>query len=98
MRKIIVCNIVSLDGYYDDPEGRPPVAGMDAIFDAYRVVQRDPLTFVNMGFARLREVSATYTLPDQWVATVGARRRPVLEWRHGTVSRPGAPPRPGTAW
>jgi outer membrane cobalamin receptor len=46
----------------------------DAIFDAYRVVQRDPLTFVEMGFARLREVSATYTVPEPWLGRFGARR------------------------
>lgn len=46
----------------------------DAIFDAYRVVQRNPLTFHKMGFARLREVSATYTLPPEWIARFGARR------------------------
>lgn len=37
MRKIIVCNIVSLDGYFADPEGRPPFAGMDEFFDAYNL-------------------------------------------------------------
>jgi len=46
----------------------------DNIFDAYRVLQRDPLTFFEMGFARLREVSASYTLPTSVVQRVGASR------------------------
>ncbi len=46
----------------------------DNIFDAYRVHQRDPLTFFEMGFARLREVSGTLTLPESWVGRMGASR------------------------
>lgn len=46
----------------------------DNIFDAYRVHQRDPLTFFEMGFARLREVSGTYTLPESWAGRIGASR------------------------
>ena len=33
MRPVIVCNVVSLDGYYADASGDPPFAGMDAAFD-----------------------------------------------------------------
>ena len=46
----------------------------DNIFDAYRVLQRDPLTFFEMGFARLREVSASFTLPEVAVQRIGASR------------------------
>ena len=37
MRPVIVCNVVSLDGYYADASGDPPFAGMDAAFDAYNL-------------------------------------------------------------
>jgi dihydrofolate reductase len=35
MRKVIVCNIVSVDGFYAAPDGNPLVLNMDAAFDAY---------------------------------------------------------------
>ena len=35
MRKLIVCNIISLDGYYDGPGGNVMVMPMDESFDAY---------------------------------------------------------------
>ena len=35
MRKVIVCNIVSLDGYYEGPGGNVMVLPMDEAFDAY---------------------------------------------------------------
>ena len=35
MRKLIVCNIVSLDGYYEGPGGNVMVLPMDQSFDAY---------------------------------------------------------------
>lgn len=46
----------------------------DNLFDAYRVLQRDPLTFFELGFARLREVSATYSLPSSVTQRIGANR------------------------
>lgn len=35
MRKVIVCNIVSLDGYYEGPGGNVMALPMDEAFDAY---------------------------------------------------------------
>jgi dihydrofolate reductase len=35
MRKLVVCNIMSLDGYYDGPGQDVMVMPMDAAFDAY---------------------------------------------------------------
>lgn len=37
MRPVIVCNVVSLDGFYADAAGNPPFGGMDAAFDAYNL-------------------------------------------------------------
>ena len=37
MRKIIVCNIMSLDGYYEGPGGNVMALPMDEAFDAYNV-------------------------------------------------------------
>jgi hypothetical protein len=33
MRKLIVCNIMSLDGYYEGPDGNVMVLPLDAAFD-----------------------------------------------------------------
>jgi dihydrofolate reductase len=44
MRRVIVNNIVSLDGYYAGPDGSPMALNMDAAFDAYnreRIEQAD---------------------------------------------------------
>jgi dihydrofolate reductase len=35
MRTLVVCNIMSLDGYYDGPGGNVMVMPMDGAFDAY---------------------------------------------------------------
>jgi hypothetical protein len=35
MRKLVVCNIMSLDGYYDGPGQDVMVMPMDEAFDAY---------------------------------------------------------------
>jgi dihydrofolate reductase len=37
MRKLVVCNIMSLDGYYDGPGGDVMVMPMDEAFDAYNL-------------------------------------------------------------
>ncbi len=37
MRKVIVCNIMSLDGYYEGPGGNVMALPMDEAFDAYNV-------------------------------------------------------------
>lgn len=46
----------------------------DPIVQGYRAIGRDPLGMYDAGFARLREVSATYALPDAWVSRMGATR------------------------
>jgi len=46
----------------------------DPIFQAYRAIGRNPLGMYDAGFAKLREVSATYTLPGSWVGRFGASR------------------------
>jgi hypothetical protein len=44
MRKLIVTNIVSLDGYVDGPGGNPMALPMDHSFDAYNAerLRRQP--------------------------------------------------------
>lgn len=37
MRKIIVSNIMSLDGFYSAPDGNPAVLNMDTVFDDYNL-------------------------------------------------------------
>jgi dihydrofolate reductase len=37
VRKVIVCNIMSLDGYYEGPGGNVMAMNMDAAFDAYNL-------------------------------------------------------------
>ena len=37
MRRTVVNNIVSLDGFYADPSGNPTVLNMDETFDAYNL-------------------------------------------------------------
>ncbi|WP_152361149.1 dihydrofolate reductase family protein [Microlunatus speluncae] len=49
MRKIIVCNIVSVDGYFTDPDGNPPFAGMDEFFDGYNLERITAATTVLLG-------------------------------------------------
>ena len=46
----------------------------EPIFMAYRKIGRNPLGFYNAGFAKLRELSATYTLPTGLASSVGASR------------------------
>ena len=46
----------------------------DPIFMAYRAIGRNPLGMYDAGFAKLREVSATWTLPQAWVGAIGASR------------------------
>lgn len=46
----------------------------DPIVAAYRTFGRNPLGTYNAGFARLREVSLTYTLPSTMAARMGANR------------------------
>ncbi|GAA4368419.1 hypothetical protein GCM10023088_17340 [Actinomadura verrucosospora] len=37
MARLVVCNIMSLDGFYADNDGNPLVLEMDAAFDAYNL-------------------------------------------------------------
>ena len=37
MRVVTVCNIMSLDGFYEDPSGNPLALNMDHAFDAYNL-------------------------------------------------------------
>jgi TonB-linked SusC/RagA family outer membrane protein len=47
----------------------------DPILQAYRtVVQRAPSGIYDAGFARLREISVSYTLPEEWVSGYGFSR------------------------
>jgi hypothetical protein len=39
MRKLIVCNIMSLDGYYTGPDNNVMAMPMDEAFDAYNAKQ-----------------------------------------------------------
>jgi TonB-linked SusC/RagA family outer membrane protein len=46
----------------------------DPIFQSYRAIGRDPLGMYEGGMARLREVSATFTLPESWASKLAASR------------------------
>ncbi|HET9986140.1 MAG TPA: TonB-dependent receptor [Longimicrobiales bacterium] len=45
----------------------------DPIVMAYRAIGRNPLGMYEAGFLKLREASATYTLPSAWAQRFGAR-------------------------
>lgn len=49
MRPVIVCNVVSLDGFYADTAGNPPYAGMDAAFDAYNLERIENASTILLG-------------------------------------------------
>jgi dihydrofolate reductase len=49
MRKVIVCNIVSLDGYYAATDGNPLVLPMDEAFDAYNLERMQAAGSVLLG-------------------------------------------------
>jgi dihydrofolate reductase len=54
MRKLVVCNIMSLDGYYEGPEGNVMVLPMDASFDEYnleRLREADTLVLGRRSYA-----------------------------------------------
>jgi hypothetical protein len=46
----------------------------NAVFQAYRRLGRQPLGFTNAGFVRLRDLSATVTLPESWAGRIGGSR------------------------
>ena len=56
----------------------------DPILQAYRtVVDRTPSGIYDAGFARLRELSASYTLPTEYVERTGASRAMInVSWRN----------------
>ena len=56
----------------------------DPIFAAYQtVVPRAPLGLFNAGFAKLRELSATYSLPDRVAARLGSTNASLTgAWRN----------------
>lgn len=49
MRRVIVCNIMSLDGYYADPDGNPMALPMDEAFDAYNLERMQSAGTVLLG-------------------------------------------------
>lgn len=49
MRKLIVTNIVSLDGYYEGPDGNVMALPMDAFFDAYNAERLRTATTLLLG-------------------------------------------------
>lgn len=51
MRKIIVCNMITLDGYFADANGIPPIPGMDEFFDAYNLERITAASTVLLGRA-----------------------------------------------
>jgi hypothetical protein len=62
-----------------------PLSGaVDPIFAAYQgSVGRPPLGFFDAGFAKLRELSASYNLPERFAARVGAANASLTgAWRN----------------
>ena len=65
-----------------------PISGpVDPLFAAYQgSVGRPPLGFFDAGFAKLRELSASYTLPERLAAHVGAANASVTAaWRNVAI-------------
>jgi Outer membrane receptor proteins, mostly Fe transport len=65
-----------------------PVSGpVDPVFAAYQgSVGRPPLGFFDAGFAKLRELSANYTLPERFAARVGASSASLTgAWRNVAI-------------
>jgi len=48
--------------------------GNDAIYQVYRAIGRNPLSFTYGDFAKLRNITATYTIPGSWISTRGVSR------------------------
>src|SRR5690606_1232665 len=48
--------------------------GNDPILQATRIYENDATGTYKAGFLRLREVSATYNVPERFVSRIGARR------------------------
>ncbi len=46
----------------------------DPIFMAHRQIRRQPLGFYDAGFARLREVALSYSIPQEFAGRLGAQR------------------------
>jgi hypothetical protein len=65
--------------------------GGDPICKAYRAVNRGPLGFFEGGWAKLRELSASYTVPNEWVEGFGVTRASITwSWRNvGILWFPG---------
>lgn len=62
MRKVIVCNIQSLDGYSAGPGGNPLVLNMDAGFDSYNRERLDAADTVLLGADSFRMFSSYWPL------------------------------------
>lgn len=63
MRKLIVSNIMSLDGYYEGPDKNVMVLPMDEAFDAYILQQRAEMLTPCTALARRHNAEAPLT-PD----------------------------------
>jgi outer membrane receptor protein involved in Fe transport len=65
----------------------PPGGVVDPVFAAYQgAVGRPPLGFFDAGFAKLRELSANYTLPDRFAARIGASNASLTAaWRNVAI-------------
>lgn len=58
MRKLIVTNIASVDGFYADPDGNPLVLRMDAAFNAYNLERISAADAVLLGADSFRMFSS----------------------------------------
>ena len=75
MRKLIVANIVSLDGYYEGPGGNVTVLPMDHTFDAYNAERLAAAGTLLLG-------RKTYEMFKGF-----GRRWPTIQLRHPTTGR-----------
>jgi hypothetical protein len=74
MRKLVVCNIMSLDGYYEGPGNNVMVLPMDASFDEYNL-------------ERIRAADAVLLGRTSYQASAGSGRPwPTIPTRHGSPS------------
>jgi hypothetical protein len=74
MRKLVVCNIMSLDGYDEGPGNNVMVLPMDASFDEYNL-------------ERIRAADAVLLGRTSYQASAGSGRPwPTIPTRHGSPS------------
>ena len=79
MARLVVCNIVSLDGYYAAADGNPLVLPMDAAFDAYN------LDLIRQAAALLLGGTSYRMFMGFWPAQVRNPKAPAVHREFGDI-------------